>query len=101
MQRLPMGSFGLGIPTLSVRTYAPDFLDYIQALFHSLQQQRPHLQVFHGASRTRTGDLLGAISAKGFAAGCRELSYVVSMRLRGVGALRLFAGLRRGYLTKT
>jgi hypothetical protein len=54
-----------------------------------------------GASRTRTGDLLGAISAKAFAVGCRGLSYALSMRLRGVGALRLFAGLRRGYLTKT
>jgi hypothetical protein len=33
------------------------------ALLFQRANTRPHLQVFHGAGRTRTGDLLGAISA--------------------------------------
>jgi hypothetical protein len=46
------------------RVWTPGALGHLQARYVVIPENKdPHLQVFHGASRTRTGDLLGAIQA--------------------------------------
>jgi hypothetical protein len=61
----------------------------------------PALQVFHGASRTRTGDLLDAISAKGVATNRNSLQFGRFMRVSGPCASASIAIFRDRRLTKT